>query len=149
MPNQPLMGASKELATAVDAGEPDQGETSTAISSADMFEAEKLESFRSPVDACASLGGESAKEQQPSFLLGQFQVKSCEPRPQLSLKVFCVRQILETDHEVIDEAHQVRLALALWLELLLEPQVQVLVEQEFTQHVASLSACWTLPPTTI
>jgi hypothetical protein len=75
------MGASKELATALDAGEPDQGETSTAISSADMFEAEKLERFRPPVDPCTSLGGESAKEQQPSFLLGQFQVKSCEPRP--------------------------------------------------------------------
>jgi hypothetical protein len=74
IPNQPLMGASKKLATALDAGEPDQRETSIAISSADMFEAEKLESFRPPVDACASLGGESAKEQQPSFLLGQFQL---------------------------------------------------------------------------
>jgi len=46
-----------------------------------MFEAEKLESFRPPADPCASLSGESAKEQQPGFLFGQFQVKPCEPRP--------------------------------------------------------------------
>src|SRR5438477_7347228 len=56
------------------------------------------------------------------------------------LKVFCVRQILETEHEVIDEAHQVRRALALWFELLLEPQVQGVVQIDVGEHTGDRSA---------
>ncbi len=81
MPNQPLVGASKELATALHAGEPNDGEPSAAIGSADMLEAKKLEGIRPLTVLRTSLGGKTAKEQQPSFLLGQLQVKSCEPFP--------------------------------------------------------------------
>src|SRR5258708_7446764 len=51
-----------------------------------------------------------------------------------------LRQILETEHEVIDEAHQVRLALALWFELLLEPQVQGVVQIDVGEHTGDRSA---------
>ena len=79
--DQPLVGAIEELATALYTRQPDHGESSTMVGPADMLEAEKLESVRPLTVLRASLSGKTAKKQQPSFLLGQFQVESCEALP--------------------------------------------------------------------
>ena len=63
MPYQPLVAASEELATALDAGDSDHREPSVAISSADMLEAQKFKSSWPSPGLRASLGGKSAKEQ--------------------------------------------------------------------------------------
>jgi len=76
--DQPLVGAGEELATALHAGESNHGKSSAAIGSANMFKTEKLEGLRSLTVLRAPLRGESAKEQQPSLLFGQLEVKSCE-----------------------------------------------------------------------
>src|SRR5438270_10765093 len=47
--------------------------------------------------------------------------------------------MLETEHEVINEAHQVRRAPALWFELLLEPQVQGVVKIDVGEHTGDRS----------
>lgn len=79
VPNQPLMNASKELPTTLHTGEPDQGEPTASVLPADVFEAQELESLRPSLPVhFPPLGGKTAKEQQPSFLLGQFKVKSGE-----------------------------------------------------------------------
>jgi len=96
MPDQPLVGASKELAATLNAGDADHGELAASIHSADMLEAQKLKGLRPSTARRTPLGGESAKEQQPSFLLGQLQVESCEALPQLPVKLFRVRQVLES-----------------------------------------------------
>lgn len=64
VPNQPLVDVSAELPTTLDAGESNHGKSCATIFPADMFEAQ----------ASDHASRESAKEQQPSFLLGQFQI---------------------------------------------------------------------------
>jgi hypothetical protein len=59
MPDHPLAGTGEELATALHAGDPDHREPSIAISSAYVFEAQKLESLRPSTGLRASLGGKS------------------------------------------------------------------------------------------
>src|SRR6185503_8178047 len=142
VPNQPLVGAMEELAAALDTRQPDHGEASAAIGPRDVLEAEELESIWLLTVLRASLGGKPAKEQQPSFLLGQFQVKSCEALAQLLFKVFGVCQILEGHHEVIDEAYEVRLALALRLELPLEPQVQRKMQIDVGKDAGDRTTLW-------
>jgi hypothetical protein len=72
-----------------------------------------------PFDGC-----KAPKEQQPSFLLGQFQIELRKTFPQLALEVLRVSQELEASHKVIRETHQVCLALALCFESLFKPQVE-------------------------
>jgi hypothetical protein len=98
--NQPRAGAREELAATLHAGESDHSEPFAAVDSADVLEAQKLECLRPPTVPRASLGGEPAKEQQPSLFLGELQVEFCEALAELSPKGLRVRQMLETDHEV-------------------------------------------------
>jgi hypothetical protein len=79
-------------------------------------------------------GGKTPKEQQPSFLLGQFQIELRKPFPQLALEVLRVSPELEASHKIIRETHQVCLALALCFEFLFKPQVEREVQVDVTQH---------------
>ena len=124
MPNQPLLGARQKLAAALHAGKPNHGELSDLIDSTDVFEAQKLKRSWSPTGLRTSLCGEPAKGQQPSLFLGKLQVEFREALPKLILKRLCVRQILETYHKVIDEAHQVRFASTLLSKFPFEPQIE-------------------------
>jgi len=125
---QPLLGARKKLATTLHAGKSNHSEPSATIDTTDMFEAKKLESLRPPTVPRSTLGGEPAKEQQPSLFLGKLQVEFCEALAELGLKDFRVRQILETHHEVIDEAHQIRFASTLSSKFPFEPQIEGVVQ---------------------
>src|SRR5207244_5553140 len=55
--NQPLVGAGEELPTALHAGESNQGKPSAAISSTNMFKAQKLEGLQTPTVVRATLRG--------------------------------------------------------------------------------------------
>src|SRR3984957_6686752 len=75
MSKQPLAGASGDLSATLGAGDPDQGEPPCSILPTDVLEAQKLKrlwplSVFAPFDAA-----KRPKEQQPSFLLGQFQIE--------------------------------------------------------------------------
>ena len=82
-----------------------------------------------PFDSC-----KTPKEQQPSFLLGQFQIELRKTFPQSALEVLRVSQELEASHKIIRETHQVRLATALCFEFLFKPQVEREVQVNVTQH---------------
>jgi hypothetical protein len=128
MLNQPRAGARKELAAALHAGESDHREPLVAVDSADVLEAEKLERLRLPAVPRTPLGGEPAKEQQPSLLLGELQIESCQALPELSPKGLRVRQMLETYHEVINETHEISLAPTPRSKSSFEPQVERVVQ---------------------
>jgi hypothetical protein len=59
---QPLVDARQELAATLHAWNPDHGESSTAINSTNVFEAQKLERLRLLTVTNTSLGCETAKE---------------------------------------------------------------------------------------
>src|SRR5215475_883917 len=134
MPDQPLVDARQELAAALHAGEPNDGEPSSAIGPADVFEAQKLESLGSLAVPRATLRGEPAKEQQPGLFPGKLQVELCQALLKLSPKGLCVRQMLEAPHEVIDEAHEMRLAATLPPELAFPPQVEGVVQVDVGEN---------------
>jgi hypothetical protein len=96
---QPLAGASEELSATLGAGDPDQGETPCSILPTDVLEAQKLKrlwplSVFAPFDGC-----KTPKEQQPSFLLGQFQIELRKSFPQLALPAdhWSTSQLLPVD----------------------------------------------------
>lgn len=70
MSDQPVVYAGKELPTDLHDRYVDQGELPTAISPADMLEAEEFERLRSLATRRSPLGDEPAKEQQPGLFLG-------------------------------------------------------------------------------
>jgi hypothetical protein len=81
---QPLAGASEELSATLGAGDPDQGEPPCSILPTDVLEAQKLKRLW-PLSVLAPFdGGKTPKEQQPSFLLGQFQIELRKTFPQLA-----------------------------------------------------------------
>jgi hypothetical protein len=55
-------------------------------------------------------GGKAPKEQHPSLILGQLQIKPRKAIPQLALKALRIVWKLKASHKVISESHQVRLA---------------------------------------
>lgn len=67
--NQPLMDTSEKLPATLHAWEPYHGESPAAICSANMFKAQELKGLGPLTVNRPPLRGESAKEQQPSFLL--------------------------------------------------------------------------------
>jgi len=90
-----------------------------------------------PVDGC-----KTPKEQQPSFLLGQFQIELRKTFPQSALEVLRVSSELEASHKIIRETHQVCLALALCFEFLFKPQIKREVQVHVTQHKRYWAALW-------
>src|SRR5262249_43940415 len=92
---QPLAGASKKLSAALGAGDTGQGEPPAPVHTTDMLEAEELKRFRPLSMLAAHGGGKTSKEQHPSLVLGQFQIESREPLPQLALEV--LRVVLELE----------------------------------------------------
>jgi hypothetical protein len=61
-----------------------------------------------PFDGC-----KTPKDQQPSFLLGQFQIELRKLFLQLALEVLRASLELEASHKIIRETHQACLALAM------------------------------------
>ncbi|SRR6266436_881741 len=128
------MDTCQELSAAAHAGNADQSELAAAIHPADMLEAQKLKSLRPHPGPCPIDSSKPAKLQNPSLLLGQIQVESDKPLPKLPEKFFRLVPVLETAHEIIDESHQIRLALTLRLEFLLKPQVQRVMQIKITEN---------------
>jgi hypothetical protein len=108
----------EELSAALGAGDADQGETPCSIRPTDVPEAQKLKRLW-PLSVLEPFDGRTTpKEQQPSFLLGQFAIELRKTFPQLARKVLRVSPELEASHKIIRETHQVRIALALRFEFL-------------------------------
>src|SRR5262249_52648801 len=124
MPRKPLLGARQKLATALLAREANHRERATAVRSAHMREAQKVERVWSPAVCRLGLGGEAPEEQQPRLVVGQCQVDPREPLPQISVKILRVPLVLETRHKIVSEPSQVRLAPKPPPHLLLEPEVE-------------------------
>src|SRR5713101_4759288 len=138
MPGEPLFGACKKLATALPARETNHRERAAAVRSAYMREAQKVERVR-PLAICRlGLSGEASEEQQPRLLVGQLQIESREPLPQVPVEALRVPLILEARHEIIGKPNQRCLAPKPPPHLLLEPQVedkvQIHVSQEWAER---------------
>ena len=121
---EPLVDARQELLAAAHARDADQSELAAAIDPTDMLETQKSENFRSQPGRCTIGSRKPAKLQYPSLFLGQGQIESGQPLPELPEKFFRLVPVLETAHEIIDKPHHVRLTLTLRFEFLLEPQIQ-------------------------
>jgi hypothetical protein len=76
--------------------------------------------------------------------LGWFQSKAELPQPKLRGRLYAkgIRSILETDHEVIDIAHQSGFAPQPALHHAFEPEVEYVVEVEIAQEHANRSTLW-------
>ena len=112
---QPLAGA---RSAALGAGDADQGETPCSIRPTDVPEAQKLKRLW-PLSVLEPFDGRTTpKEQQPSFLLGQFAIELRKTFPQLAPEVLRVSPELEASRKIIRETHQVRMAPALRFEFL-------------------------------
>jgi hypothetical protein len=104
---QPLAGASKELSATLGAGDPDQSETPCSILPTDVLEAQKLKRLW-PLSVLARFDGcKMPKDQQPSFLLGQFQIELRKTFPQLALEVLLPSTSRPTLRRVLEERGQV------------------------------------------
>jgi hypothetical protein len=80
----------EELSAALGAGDADQGETPCSIRPTDVPEAQKLKRLW-PLSVLESFDGRTTpKEQQPSFLLGQFAIELRKTFPQLAPEVLRV-----------------------------------------------------------
>src|SRR5262249_13601248 len=124
MLRKPLLGACQKLATALLARETNHRECAAAIRSAYMREAQKVERVCSFALCPFCLGGEASKEQQPRFIVGQFQVESRESLPQISVEFLRIPLVLEIRHKIVSDPGQVRLPPKPPPHLLLEPQVE-------------------------
>ena len=83
-----------------------------------MPEAQKLKRLW-PLSVLEPFDGRTTpKEQQPSFLLGQFAIELRKTFPQLAPEVLRVSPELEASRKIIRETHQVRMAPALRFEFL-------------------------------
>ena len=80
---QPLAGASEELSATLGAWDTDQSEAPCSILPTDVLEAQKLKRLWLPSVLAPLDGSKTPKEQQPSFLLGQFQIEQRKTFPQL------------------------------------------------------------------
>src|SRR5262249_36433411 len=127
-------------ATALLAREANHRERATAVRSAHMREAQKVERVWSLAVCRLGLGGEASKEQQPRLVVGEFQIESREPLPQISVEILRVPLVLETRHKIVREPSQVRLTPKPAPHLLLEPEVehkvQVHVGQDWAERAA-------------
>src|SRR6516164_9508323 len=131
----PLPCPGQELPTTLDAGDANQSKSPCSIHPTDVFEAQKLEGLWPPLSMSQTCDGcESSKEYAPSLFLGQLQTEFREPLPHFLLEVVHVLSILETRHEIVSEAYEVRFAPTLRFDLLLKPQVENKMEVEVTQH---------------
>src|ERR1022692_1595956 len=100
----------------------------------DMLESQKLESLWSSLPVSLPCDGREAPEEYvPSLLLGQLQPKFSEPLPHSCLEAVHVLAVLESNHEVISETHQIRLTPTSRFDLLLKPQVEQEVKIDVTQ----------------
>src|SRR5215471_105301 len=107
----PLPCTSQKLPTTLDAGDANQSESPCPIHPTDMFEAQEFERFWSPESVSQTRHGcESSKEYAPSLFLGQLQTEFREPLPHLLLEMVHVLSKLETHHEIVSEAYEVRFA---------------------------------------
>src|SRR5436190_10898684 len=100
MSREPLFGARQKLPTALPAREADHRERATAVvRSTYVREAQEVERLGSFIVCRLRLGGEAPEEQQPRLVVGQLQVESREPPPQISVEPFRVPLVLETRHK--------------------------------------------------
>jgi len=142
VPLEPVVGASQKFPAALHARDSDHCELAAPIHPANVFEAKKLERLRLLTELRAPIGGETAKEHEPSLLLGHFQVELRKARLQLSLEALCVSLVLEAHHKIVSEPDEVGLSLALRLEPLLEPQIENKVQVDISQQRAERPALW-------
>src|SRR5215470_61282 len=137
MSREPLLGARQKLSTALLARETDHRELAAVSDSTYMLETQKVKRAGSLVVCCFSYCSEASEEQQPCFLVGQFQVESRESFPQISIEVFRIPLVLETCHKIVSEPKQISFPSKPISHLLLEPKiehkVQIYVGQEWTE----------------
>src|SRR3989442_1609478 len=125
MSREPLFGARQKLPTALPAREADHRERATAVvRSTYVREAQEVERLGSFIVCRLRLGGEAPEEQQPRLVVGQLQVESREPPPQISVDPSRAPLVLEPPHKIIGKPNQVRLTPKPPPHFLLEPQVE-------------------------
>src|ERR1700756_5682324 len=121
----PFARTGQKLPAAPDTRYTNQSKSPRSIYPTDVFEAEKLERFRSPASVAQTCNGcETSEENAPCLLLSQLQSKFCEPFPHLLLELVRVLPKLKSHHKVISKTRQIRLASAVRLDFLLKPQIE-------------------------
>src|SRR5262249_55556652 len=124
MSREPLLGARQKLSTALLARETDHRELAAVSDSTYMRETQKVKRAGSLVVRCFGCCSEASEEQQPCFLVGQFQVESRESFPQISIEVFRIPLVLETCHKIVSEPKQIGFPSKPISHLLLEPKIE-------------------------
>src|SRR5215510_8245045 len=140
MLREPLLGARQKRATALPAWETNHRKRAAAVRSAYVRETQEVERLGSLDVRRRLLGGKASEEQQPCFVVGQLQVESREPLPQISVEALRVPLVLEARHKIIGKTNQIRLAPEPVPHFLLEPQVehkvQVHVREQWAERAA-------------
>src|SRR5215510_7013412 len=126
MLREPLLGARQKRAA--------------AVRSAYVRETQEVERLGSLAVRRLPLGGKASEEQQPCLVVGQLQVESRKPLPQISVETLRVPLVLEARHKIIGKTNQIRLAPEPVPHFLLEPQVehkvQVHVREQWAERAA-------------
>ena len=131
----PLPCSRQKLPTTLGAGDANQSKSPFSIHPTGMFEAQKFERLRPSQSVSLTCHAcKSPKEYAPSLFLGQLQTEFREPLLHLLLEMVNVLPILETHHEIVSEAYEIRLAPTLRFNLLFKPQIENKMEVEVTQH---------------
>src|SRR5260370_30837006 len=108
-----------------------------------MCESEKVERFRPPLSTLLPVSGRvAAKLQEPCLFRVQFQLELLHSFLQFLPELFGLRLVLESNHDVISEAHYDHIALRSLLPPRLDPQVKDVMKIEVRQQRRSTSALW-------
>src|SRR5215831_16832601 len=140
MPREPFLGAGQKLTTTLQTRETHHRERASAVRSAYVRESQEVERLGSRAVFRRGHGGEASEEQQPRFLVGQYQVESRQSLPQVSVDALRVPPVLERRHKIIGKPNQVRLPSHRPPHSLLEPEVEHIVQIDVGEDGAERTA---------
>src|SRR5215813_1069524 len=140
MPREPFLGAGQKLTTTLQTRETHHRERASAVRSAYVRESQEVERLGSRAVFRRGHGGEASEEQQPRFLVGQYQVESRQSLPQVSVEALRVPPVLERRHKIIGKPNQVRLPSHRPPHSLLEPEVEHIVQIDVGEDGAERTA---------
>ena len=122
---------------------PKHNEPSVSCSIARMRETEEVERFGLPLaTTLAVAGGVPPKLDQACFVGVQFQGKLAETFPQVLMKLFGIRSVLEAQNNVVGESHHDNVTARVPPSPLVGPQIEHVVQVHIRKYGRNTPALW-------